>query len=257
MVSVVRRAGSAALTPVPEPTAPVLEKFDGDCGRWACIAVATHKWAPPVGKFKWVPGTSFGHWTRPSDAAAIQSLHIMQLSWAVGPLSSVLASPGHPSKYRTEIVRPGSFTISSAAADATGISQELASANGRCLGDTLGEMISDLRFFMRAGGRICMHNLEREACVVEAELRRAGLLSDAVWWSHLAKEGLCLMDPYLAQWVRGDAGDALAARQAKFSELADRLLASPQRGQPAEQRWLALQRLHGRIQQATGATPEP
>ncbi len=88
--------------PLARPTAPALAEFHGPCLRWACIAVAVHKFPSPVGKFKWVPGCTFRPWTRPSDPAADRGrvpLGSARLRLVFGP------EPGHLSSCSMSIVQ--------------------------------------------------------------------------------------------------------------------------------------------------------
>ena len=217
--------------PLARPTAPALAEFHGPCPRWACIAVAVHKFPSPVGKFKWIRGCTFRHWTRPSDPAADRACRIVQLSWAVGTVSGNDASPKFPTKYCTKEVQVANGT-------------EDAGATAQCIGEVMTQMMDDLYYFLRdGGGRLCMHNLEFEATVLEAELRRAGLVREAGRWTEIAMNGLCLMNPNLAHWILNKGKDAMQLPPTPFSTIAGRLIQAPEKLQPACARWLVLQRM--------------
>ena len=176
------RKEDLACKPLSAPPADVLGGFDWTCGSWACISVVTNGKPKPSRKHDWDSGKRFGHLCLLDGHEGEEELRIVQISWAVGTFELGTDTGGRPKKYVTKLVRPSGFSIGSHVSENFGISQDRALAQGLPLNTVLEEMVKDVRYFLRAtGGRICMHNLEYEARIVDAELRRAGV--DHAFWA--------------------------------------------------------------------------
>ena len=53
----------------------------------------------------------------------------------------------------------------------------------------------------QAGGRVCAHNIEFDAAIVDAELLRIGLDGHKhETWQQCVSAGLCIMNPTLTKW---------------------------------------------------------
>ncbi len=239
------------------PASLNLMRFDWSCQCWVCISIVTNDVLAPAGKFEWARGSySYSLWMQLRSAESIQQLRIVKIGWAFGVLGSGSGPPAWPAKSSTCIVKPAGFEISAAAAAKHGVTQALASSDGRPLRAVLGEMLSDLHPLLLSPGkwRVCMYNLEVEACVVESELRRAQLPS--AWWARAASRGLCLMDPYLAQWMRGidDPVSALKSKPFGFESVVARLFVHMGPVRHAERRWFVLQQIRRCAQNAKATT---
>ena len=120
----------------------------------------------------------------------------------------------------------------------------MAVEKGEPLGDVLQMMLKDLRYAtVGCNFRLCMHSLEHEARVIQQGMLHAGI--DDSFWVQVATNGLCIMDPYLTQWISNTAGDPLESKIKSFRAIAEQLLCPDKlRKQPAIQRWLVVQKLH-------------
>ena len=192
----------------------------------------------------------FGHLCMLNEATDYTGLAIAKLSWSTGKFSyDTLGKPiGYPSKYEEKIIKPtpsNTFTIEPGKwADDNGISQAMAVEKGEPLGDVLQMMLKDLRYAtVGCNFRLCMHSLEHEARVIQHGLLHAGI--DDSFWAQVATNGLCIMDPYLTQWIFNTAKDPLTSKIKSFWAIAKHLLCPDKlRKQPAIQRWLVVQKLH-------------
>jgi hypothetical protein len=136
--------------------------------------------------------------------------------------------------------------ISAGVADKYGVSQERALAEGLPLREVLKEMLDDVYFETRSKGRLCMHHLEHEGRVVDAELRRAGL--DSKCWQQICSNGLCSMNPHLSQWIFDMQGPPLKSKSMSFDRITTKLLGEKAlRMQAGEKRWLVTRKLHQQV----------
>jgi hypothetical protein len=176
-----------------------------------------------------------------------EELHIIQGSWAVGAFDfNPQQASARPRKYVTKIIRPDGFVISAGVADKYGVSQERALAEGLPLREVLKEMLDDVYFETRSKGRLCMHHLEHEGRVVDAELRRAGL--DSKCWQQICSNGLCSMNPHLSQWIFDMQGPPLKSKSMSFDRITTKLLGEKAlRMQAGEKRWLVTRKLHQQV----------
>lgn len=164
------------------------------------------------------------------DGVSPQDLHIARLSWAYGDVGAE-----KPKFQATRLIRPDGWALSPAVAERHDISQELLVLKGWPLQKVLGDMFADLRRVAKQDGRVCLHNLEHEAAVLSADLRRAGM--DDSFWSQMSFNGLCLMDKVLAKWACSKAGAATVG----FAEMAATLLGKEAAHmRQGEQRWHVL-----------------
>ena len=60
------------------------------------------------------------------------------------------------------------------------------------------------------GGRLVCHHLEFDAGIIARELCRAGLEDMDKIWTHVARNGVCTMDPTLGKWLKTSLGWELA-----------------------------------------------
>ena len=184
----------ACKSKVPAPSAEIMGYFDWSCDLWLTVDVETHELAPPT-QWSWEVG-QFKHLRRKVDPKALASLRVVQLGWTVGGLD-----PEHVPVTKELLVKPVGFQISTAAMRIHRISQEQAETEGVDLHDALTQFLKDVKTVVGKNGRVAAHNLEFDACVIFAELRRAGMGEDDLCnWAHAVEGGMCTMDPYLTGW---------------------------------------------------------
>ncbi len=184
---------SKAIVP-PAPNA-VMCDFDWSCSSWMCVDVETHDLAPRSHEHGWVDGT-FGHKRLKYDDALVRRLRAIQLGWTAGDISS-----GQPPVTKTRLVKPSGFVITEAATEIHSIKHVDAVDGGCDLSEVLAEFLGDVQNLVRAGGRVCAHQLEFDAAIIDAELGRceAGVELKQVW-REAARGGLCTMNPVLTAW---------------------------------------------------------
>lgn len=139
-----------------------------------------------------------GWYTNNDDMAFAR---IVQLGWVVGDGSrdaKVIS--------KSSLIKPQDFQITEKARGCHGITQEAALQNGRPLADVLGEFMRDVSQACARGGRICAHQLEFDAGVVDEELRRCGLLDLQATWGRIARSGYCTMNPPVGRWLKQCSG---------------------------------------------------
>ena len=232
------------------PTAAIFERFDWTCNTWAAVAVVTNACPSSSWVHDMKVGLKFGHLCMLNEATDYTGLAIAKLSWSIGTFSyDTLGKPiGYPRKYEEKIIKPtpsNTFTIKPGKwADDNGISQTMAVEKGEPLGDVLQMMLKDLRYAtVGCNFRLCMHSLEHEARVIQQGMLHAGI--EASFWVQVATNGLCIMDPYLTQWIFNTAGDPLESKIKSLRAMAEQFLCPDKlRKQPAIQRWLVVQKLH-------------
>ena len=184
--------------PLPPPK-QVAMYFQEPCDLWAAIDVETHEFVPSTAQSWWREG-QFGLLTR-LEEHVLSELRIVQVGWAVGSFES-----GHPT-VKARIVTPSGFEISGEAAATHRISNEVAISKGQPAREALAEMTADVFSVVARGGRLCSHNLDFDAGIVLAEMRRADFAENSLqMWSRVAGDGLCTMDPAIGHWVRQQIG---------------------------------------------------
>ena len=187
--------GQLRIKPPPDE---VKTEFNWDCRLWMSIDVETHDLAPPSDR-KWETG-SFGHLRRALDITKVQALRIVQIGWAFGDFGA----DTQPIT-KTLLVRPDGFEITKAAAAIHGITTQHAAANGVELKEALAEVVADANRVVSKFGRLCAHNLEFDATIVEEEMSRSNFDADArANFFHAIQGGMCTMDPYLTKWCCED-----------------------------------------------------
>ena len=106
---------------------------------------------------------------------------------------------------KTLLVRPDGFEITKAAAAIHCITTEHAATNGVELKEALAEVVADSNRVVSKFGRLCAHNLEFDATIVEEEMSRSNFDADArANFFHAIQGGMCTMDPYLTKWCCED-----------------------------------------------------
>ena len=79
----------------------------------------------------------------------------------------------------------------------------MAERDGRPVGDVLEEFYNDMNLAVtQHGARVVAHHLEHGATFVQKELGRVGLTGALDVWTRTARQGYCLMDPELSEWLR-------------------------------------------------------
>ena len=73
------------------------------------------------------------------------------------------------------------------------------------LKEALAEVVADANPVVSKFGRLCAHNLEFDATIVEEEMSRSNFDADArANFFHAIQGGMCTMDPYLTKWCCED-----------------------------------------------------
>lgn len=146
----------------------------------------------------WKPG-QFGFLTT-VEKDNLSSLRIVQIGWAIGD-----SSQEHPLVH-DRIVIPDGFEITAEATNKHRISHELATSTGHPLRDALRSMIDEVLECCARGGRIVAHHLTFHAGIISEELGRSGLAHLKERWGTAVRDGLCTMNPDIAEWARGMMG---------------------------------------------------
>lgn len=181
---------SRCIIPPPESLANKL----GDPHACFCFAVKIHDW--PSGQCNLKRLGRFGYYTNASDAT-LEYGRLVQLGWSARCDSTTDILP-----MKTATIAPAGWTIS-ATASTYGVDQAMAERDGQPLRDVLEEFCQDLdRAVTQYGARVVAHHLEHHATFVQKELGRVGLTSALDVWTRTAKQGYCLMDPELSEWLR-------------------------------------------------------
>ena len=244
------RADVAEVGVLQAPAAAIFEHFDWTCNTWAAVSVVTNACPRASRTHDFHEGLKFGHLCVLNETEDDHGLAIAKVSWSIGTFSyGTVGDPtGYPKRCEEKFIKPtpnNTFTIQPGKwADDNGISQTIAVEKGEPLDNVLRMMLKDLRFATVGGNfRLCMHSLEHEARVIQRGLLHAGI-EDSLW-AQVATNGMCIMDPYLTQWIFNTAGDPLKSKIKSFQAIAKQLLRSEKlRKQPAIQRWLVAQKLH-------------
>ena len=140
----------------------------------------------------------FGWYTSNDD---VEFARIVQLGWAIATASrdAEVTSKGY-------FVQPKDFEIAERAKACHGITQEHALQQGRPLINVLEEFMHDVLQAVSKGGRLCAHQFEFDAGVIEQELRRCGLHDLEAEWRRIARCGYCTMNPEVGRWLKQNAG---------------------------------------------------
>ena len=183
---------------IPPPPA-VAALFEPACELWAAIDIETHELVPGGANSWWREG-QFGHMSRLLPAA-LEELRIVQIGWAVGAFDC------QTPVVKSCLVRPDGFAISEAAAMKHGISHELADRDGYPLTKVVLDMLRDVFYVVGRGGRLCCHNLEFDAGILHAEMKRSDFDDHMLGsWHHAVRDGFCSMQPEIGHWVRQQMG---------------------------------------------------
>ena len=140
-------------------------------------------------------------WTGPlgfatlADPITLQEARIVQIGWSVH-------AAGSEPIVKEFIVHPMGFSISDAASEIHGVTEEKATKSGVPLQAALIEFMRDVSETRALGGRLVAHHLEFDAGIVMEELARAGLSHLQDLWREFATCGVCTMDPDIAHWTR-------------------------------------------------------
>lgn len=138
-------------------------------------------------------------WYTCNDNVAFARL--VQLGW-------VVADANHNADVisKSSLIQPQGFQITEKAKGWHGIAQKEALQNGRPLADVLEEFMRDVSQACARGGRVCAHQLEFDAGVVDEELARCGLHDLRARWGRIAQSGYCTMNPQVGRWLKQCAG---------------------------------------------------
>lgn len=151
----------------------------------------THDWkdAPKrgrIGRFGWYtinPNSNFAR--------------LVKLSWAIGGREY----RGTVRK-KTRLIVPNGFEIAAKATDSHGITAEQARKDGVSLRDALIEFVTDMLTVAVGEGKICAHQFEFDANIIDEELLRCGLDELATSWRQAAAtHGYCTMNPEIGLWI--------------------------------------------------------
>ena len=140
----------------------------------------------------------FGWYTNNDD---VPFARIVQLGWVVAD-----ASRNGEAISKSSLIQPQGFQITEKAMGCHGITQEDALRSGRPLADVLEEFVRDVSHACSRGGRVCAHQLELDAGLVDEELRRCGLHDLRAAWGRIARNGYCTMNPPMGRWLKQCAG---------------------------------------------------
>jgi hypothetical protein len=182
------------------PPPDALEIRLGDPPACFCFAVKIHDWPPDKAGLTDQCNLKrmglFGYYTNANEAS-LASGRVIQLGWSAGCDSTTDICPR-----KTATVAPAGWTISGEAST-YGVSQAMAERDGRPIADALQEFMADLDHAVsQFGARVVAHHLEYHATFVQKELDRSGLTSARDVWVRTAKQGYCMMDPELSEWLR-------------------------------------------------------
>ena len=140
----------------------------------------------------------FGWYTVNDD---VPLARIVQLGWAVGD-----ASVDAEIVVKSALIQPRGFEIAEKAIAHHHITQDIALEHGRPLASVLEEFMRDVSQACSRGVRVCAHQLEFDAGVIDQELQRCGLESLRLEWARLARCGYCTMNPEAGRWLLQCAG---------------------------------------------------
>ena len=165
------------------------------CDLLLSFDVETHKLAPARLERAWELG-EFGHLRRITNDSSLKSLRVVQLGWTFGAMQAT-----QPPITNSLLVKPSGYNICPAVAEIHKITTEKARDQGVALHRALRELLRDVIALVGKGGRICGHNLEFDATIVDQEIVRVGLgMNVKASWAIAVKYGLCTMNPYLTKW---------------------------------------------------------
>ena len=165
----------------------------------------THDWLDNaerkgrIGQFGWYTKNDDVHFSR-----------IVQLGW-------VVAGPGNSRELvsKSSLIQPCGFQMSARATKCHGITHEAAMENGRALADVLEEFVRDASEACARGGRVCAHQLEFDAGLIDEELRRCGLPDLRKTWQQIARAGYCTMNPAVGRWLKECSGEDVGPETTK------------------------------------------
>ena len=183
---------NAPIKPVP---LDVKEDFDWTSDRWISIDVETHNLAPRRHERGWVCG-DFGHNRLKYDVDEVRALRAVQIGWTIGDITA-----DTPPVTKSRLIKPIGFEITTCASGIHGITNGDAQEHGDDLAQVLTELLHDVYNVACAGGRLCAHNLEFDATIIDAELLRVCMEEHKrVTWQQYVSAGLCTMNPILTKW---------------------------------------------------------
>ena len=190
-------ASDVKLLPLPQPVQARL-------GKPAIIAgfdCETHDWR--VGTERKGRIGPFGWYTNNDDMSFAR---IVQLGWSIAGIDD-----NAKIILKSSLIRPEDFQISDKANACHSITQENARQNGRPLAEVLEEFMRDISQAHSQGGRICAHQLEFDAGVIDQELHRCGMHTHRSTWQRIARDGYCTMNPQVGRWLKECAGHDVGA----------------------------------------------
>ena len=182
-------------TIVERPPATLRNEFDWGCKMWLCFDVETHDLAPSRHDRGWKDG-EFGHHCLKVDFSIVRALRAVQVGWTFGRIDQ--AEPPKTKKY---LIKPVNFEVTDAVSKIHNITHSQASEFGHDLSNVLQELLQDVFAVTGAGGRICAHQIEFDAAVVDAEIQRAQIDMDShEHWRSAVYDGFCTMNPSITEW---------------------------------------------------------
>ena len=160
-----------------------------------CVDVETHDLAPARHERGWTEGT-YGHERLKYDDDLVRTLRAVQVGWTIGYINS-----DDPPVTKSQVVKPDGFVITDAVAKIHGIEHANAVAAGNDIACVLDNFLKDVQSVVNAGGRICAHQIEFDADIIDAELYRSGFAwRDRLLWHTAVRNGLCTMNHILTSW---------------------------------------------------------
>ena len=142
----------------------------------------------------------FGHhcWCAPADL----QYRIVQIGWVVGG-----SAKDDPITDRQEhLVTPCGYLISEKAAKKHGITDEIATRDGRPLADVLEQFMQAIWSLHKSGGVVVSHHLEFDAGIIDEELQRCGMDEWQSLWRTVAMQGVCTLDLSIQDWFQTACG---------------------------------------------------
>lgn len=155
------------------------------------VDVDTHDWGTNVGSKGGIG--QYGFYTRCNSN--IGRCHIVRLGWAISGSNA-------PTVTKERLVKPECYIISEKAEQHHGISNKVATQQGRDIRDVMEEFMDDMMTLYARGWRVVIHHIELDAGIISQELIRADMNNSKTEWESIARRGVCTMCPVLGRWVR-------------------------------------------------------
>ncbi len=107
-----------------------------------------------------------------------------------------------------------------------GITSDIAFTEGICIKMAMEDLMTDVLDIVRKGGRLWGHHLGFHGYVIERQLERLGMYALQKVWGDILREGVCLMDPMIGNYVKENCNETCSHKPSELSlsELLRRLL---------------------------------